>query len=236
MLFDLDGTLLDGAGLPAAMEATCEVLAARLPGTSSADLVAANTAAWQRLWPEAEDDWMRGGRAGDEIVTEAWRETLRSAGGDPSLVPLALETWEREQRRALRLFDDVLPMLDRLRQDGVRVGLVTNGAGSVQRMKLDAVEATDRFDPLLISGDIGMRKPDPAVFAAALHDAGVAPGSAWYVGDNLWHDVAPAHEAGLTTVWIDRHGVEAEASWPRPDVVLRTLADLHGLWAPQDPR
>ena len=237
VLFDLDGTLLDGSGLPGAMRATCAVLAPRLPGASVDDLVAANTAAWQRLWPEVEDAWMHGDRTGDDIGEEAWRETLLAGGSDdPALLRLALTTWDAEQRRAFRLFDDVLPVLDRLDGDGVRVGLVTNGAASVQRLKLEAVEAAHRFEPLLISGDVGIRKPDPGIFAAALHDAGVAAAAAWYVGDNLWHDVAPAHEAGLVTAWIDRRGVEVQESWPRPDLVLRSLAGLPDLWAGQDPR
>ncbi len=237
MLFDLDGTLLDGSGLPGAMRAACAAIAPRLPGTSTDDLVAANTAAWQRLWPEVEDAWMHGDRTGDDIGEEAWRETLLARGSDdPALLRLALEVWDAEQRAAFRLFDDAVPLLDRLEAEGVRVGLVTNGAESVQRIKLEAVGVADRFDPLLISGDQGVRKPDPVIFAAALHDAGIGAAAAWYVGDNLWHDVKPANEAGLRTAWIHRQPIELEDSWPRPDAVLRSLTDLPDQWAAQDPR
>lgn len=234
VLFDLDGTLLDGSGLPGAMRATCEALAPLVPDAAADDLVAANTAAWALLWPDVEDDWMTGGRTGDDIGEEVWRATLQACGSeDPAVLATALRDWEAQQRRAFRLFDDALPALDGLAADGIRVGLVTNGSSSVQRLKLEAVGLRDRFDPLLISGEVGVRKPDPELFGIALHRAGVRPEDAWYVGDNLWHDVAPAAEAGLRTVWIDRHDLEAEASWPQPDLVLASLA---GLLPAQDPR
>ena len=64
----------------------------------------------------------------------------------------------------------------------------------------------DRFDALAISGDVGVEKPDPAMFATAL-DALAVERSTWgaavMVGNNLRRDVAGAKALGLTTVWID---------------------------------
>lgn len=235
VLFDLDGTLLDGSGLPGAMRRTCEALAARLPGTTGAGLFAANTAAWQRLWPDVEDDWLLGGRSGDDIAEDAWRATLAGIGADdPALLPVALDIWRVEERAAFRLFDDVLPALAAIEAAGSRLGLLTNGAGAVQRRKLEATGLSTRFDPVVVSGEAGVRKPDPEVFEVALHRAGVGPADAWYVGDNLWHDVAPAGLAGLHSVWVARHDVPLKPEWPQPDVRVRSLAALPALL--QDPR
>lgn len=241
VLFDLDGTLLDGSGLPAAMRATCAVVAEHLPDATAQDLVAANTAAWQRIWPEAEDAYMLGGEPGDRVGRRAWEETLRACGSDdPALVDLAEQEWARQERRALRLFDDVLPALDALEAAGVRVGMITNGAASVQRRKLGAVGLVERLDPLVISGETGIRKPDPVIFEIALHRAAVTPDRAWFVGDHLWHDVQAADAAGLHTAWIDRREDDAalDPAWPRPEAVLRSLALLPPLLerSGQDPR
>ncbi|MFD1722007.1 HAD family hydrolase [Amnibacterium endophyticum] len=235
VLFDLDGTLLDGSGLPAAMRRTCEAIAADLPGVSADDLVAANTAAWQRLWPEVEDDWMLGGRDGDAVAAEIWRAALTAVGADdPRLLTATLHRWTEEERAMFRLYDDVLPALDAVEGTGARIGLLTNGAGTVQRRKLAATGLGERFDPLVISGEIGLRKPDPEVFGVALHRASIGAHDAWYVGDNLWHDVAPARAAGLHAVWVDRHDIAPEDGWPRPDAAVTTLAALPALL--QEPR
>ncbi len=229
MLFDLDGTVLDGAGLPEAMRATCETLAAALPDVTAESLVAANDAAWTRLWPEVEDDYMLGGRRGDAIGRDVWRAALDACGvRDDAVLDRAIAEWDREERASLRLFPDALPVLDALRHDGVRVGMVTNGAATVQRDKLEMLGILDRFDPLVISSEAGYTKPDPRIFEVALAQAGVLASGTWFVGDNLWHDILGAKAVGIRTFWLDRRGVGLQPNRPQPDAVIHSLAELRG--------
>jgi putative hydrolase of the HAD superfamily len=229
LLLDLDGTLIDGGGLPEAMRATCATLAADLPGVDPDRLVAANTAAWQRLWPEVEDDYMLGGRRGEEVSHDAWRAALAACGvGDPAQVDRAEQEWARQERASLRLFPDVLPALEHFARAGVRIGLVTNGAGAVQRDKLDALGLTGRFDPLVVSSEAGVKKPDPAIFAIALAAARLPASGTWFVGDNLWHDMPGAIETRIRGVWLNRDGRPLPEDGPRPDAVIASLAELHG--------
>lgn len=227
VLFDLDGTVLDGGGLPDAMAATCASLATALPGVTADALVAANDAVWKRIWPEVEDDYMLGGRAGAEVSRDAWRLTLAGCGvHDAEALDRAVREWDREERASLRLFADAVPTLAALEADGARVGMVTNGAATVQRDKLDAVGLAGRFDPLVISSDAGFTKPDPRIFEVALAEAGVPASETWFVGDNLWHDIPGAKASGIRSFWLDRHGVELQPTWPQPDAVIRSLSEL----------
>lgn len=227
VLLDLDGTLLDGSGLPAAMRAACDAVVAGLPAVSAEDLVAANTAAWQRLWPDVEDDYMLGGRPGDDIGEEVWRESLAACGvHDGAVLALAVATWKRQERAAFRLFDDVLPTLDALDAAGIAAGMVTNGSAAVQRLKLESVGLLRRFDPLVISSEAGVRKPDPGIFEIALAQAHVGPEAVVFVGDNRWHDLPGATAVGVRAVWLDRAGVGLEAGGPVPDATIRTLTEL----------
>lgn len=237
-LFDLDGTLLDGSGLPGAMRATCSALAAAVPGLDADALEQADAAAWARLWPDVEDDYMLGGRSGAEIVREVWRAALEACGVmDDAVLERAEREWERHERASLRLFPDAVPTLDALTRRGVRIGMVTNGSGSVQRDKLVATGILDRFDPLVISSEVGVKKPDPAIFEIALAAAEVAPSDAWFVGDNLWHDVPGALGAGIRAIRLDRHGEGLPEHGPRPDAVVTSLAELVRDAPPvQDPR
>lgn len=226
ILFDLDGTLVDDSGLPAALRATCERIAAGT-GIPADDLVAANGAVWQELWPEVEEDYLLGFDAGPAILREAWRGTLARCGvREAAALDAAIGVWAEEERRAFRLYADVLPALDRLRSTGTRIGMITNGAAAVQRGKLDAVGLLDAFDPLVISSEAGVRKPDAAIFEHALVLAGAVADETWFVGDNLWHDVQAAKDSGLRAAWIDRAGRPLDPAWPRPDRVLRSLSEL----------
>ena len=231
ILFDLDGTLIDDSGLPDAFRATCARIGA-LTGVPTDDLVVANSAAWQEAWPEVEDEYLVGEDAGRSIVEDAWRGTLQRCGIlDAGVLAAAVDAWAEEERRSFRLYPDVLPALDRLRSVHARIGMVTNGASAVQRTKLEATGLIDAFDPLVISSEAGVRKPDPAIFEHALALAGATAAETWFVGDNLWHDVQAAKDSGLRAAWIDREGAGLDPGWPRPDRVLRSLVDLA-----QDPR
>ena len=223
LLLDLDGTVLDGSGLPAAMAAACARLAAGLPGVTAEALVAANTAVWQRLWPEVEDDYMLGGRRGEAIGRDAWRATLERCGvRDEAVLERALSIWDEEDRAAFRLFPDVLPLLERF----PRIGMVTNGSAEVQRDKLRTLGILERFDPLVISSEAGVKKPDPAIFEVALAASGASAADTWFVGDNLWHDVPGALASGVRAIWLDRQGVPLQPDWPQPDAVIRSLDEL----------
>ena len=227
VLFDLDGTVLDGSGLPEAMRRTCALMAAGLPGVGVDDLVAANTAVWRRMWPEVEEDYLLGARRGDDVGRDAWSATLAACGiVDPASVTRAVDEWTRQEHDALRLFPDVLPALDELDRHGVRTGMVTNGAASVQRDKLEAVGLADRFDPLVVSGEVGVRKPDPAIFDIALAAARAPAAATWFVGDNLWHDVPGATEVGIRALWLNRDGRDLPEDGPQPSVVVASLDEL----------
>ncbi|MGT2425456.1 HAD family hydrolase [Amnibacterium kyonggiense] len=167
------------------------------------------------------------GRAGGEIGRDVWRAALTTCGvvGD-DVVDRAVLEWDRQDRAALRLFPDAVPTLDALAARGVRIGMVTNGAGSVQRDKLASTGILDRFDPLIISSEVGVKKPDAAIFEIALAAAGVVPDAAWFVGDHLWHDAQGASEAGIRAIWLDRSGAGLRPEWPQPDAVVSSLRDL----------
>ncbi|HEY2725138.1 MAG TPA: HAD family hydrolase [Pseudonocardiaceae bacterium] len=120
------------------------------------------------------------------------------------------EVFRREERRAAamrrawRLFDDALPCLDALRSLGLRLAAITNAAGEYQRAKLGALGLESVFDAVMISGELGVAKPNRAIFRTACAALGVRPAQAVHVGDRLDMDAEGARDAGLHGVWLDR--------------------------------
>jgi putative hydrolase of the HAD superfamily len=163
------------------------------------------------------------GRRGS--ATAAWRAALERQGVEDD--ELAAELGERfgaERRARHETFEDAAPILDALRGE-YRPALVTNGASCLQREKFEASGLTDRFDAVVVSGDLRSAKPDTAVYAHALDALGARPADAVMVGDSLRNDVDGPVAAGLRAIWLNRRGE------PRPDdrddVV--EIADLHEL-------
>jgi putative hydrolase of the HAD superfamily len=121
-----------------------------------------------------------------------------------------------------RLFDDVRPALEALAGRGVTLGVVSNFEPWLEDVL--ALQGVDHlFAAVAISGKLGVAKPDPEIFRAALKEAGAEPEATVHVGDQPVNDVAAARAVGITPVLIDRYGRH-----PDPDGVHR-VEDLPGL-------
>ena len=225
--FDLDETLLDGSSLQESIVRACETIAASQPELEAARLVEANGAIWQTYWPEVEDKWTLGLLDSESLSLEAWRRTLRACGcNDESIAGLAARTHRNLGREAHRLFDDVRELFTSLKTARVPLALITNGAADTQRDKLRVLEMEDWFDVVVISGEVGLAKPDASIFRLALNKLSVEPENVWHVGDSLAADVAGAKAAGLTAVWLNRKELGRSQGDPEPDVEIRSLSDL----------
>ena len=226
LFFDLDGTLLDETALPGAVRGACEAVAAET-GVRVERLVEANTATWEELWPEVEVEWMLGPIDDEAVGARAWAGTLARCGlRDPSLVARAAAVYRDLEARAHRLYPEVPAVLQAARGAGFRTGVLTNGASAVQRRKLAAVGLTDAFDPVVVSSEVGVRKPDAGIFEHALVQAGAEPARSWHVGDNPWVDVTGAARAGLRTVWVNRSCGARPGDGTAPDLEVRSLEGL----------
>ncbi|MGZ4394459.1 MAG: HAD family hydrolase, partial [Gaiellaceae bacterium] len=128
---------------------------------------------------------------------------------------------------ARRVGDEVLELLDALRARGLRLGLVSNSfdPGWLVRGDLARWGLAERLDAVVLSSEVGKRKPHPEPFERALAALGVDPGRALFVGDSRYHDVQGAAEAGMATV---------QALWFRADDDPRGRAPDHLAAAPAD--
>ena len=96
-----------------------------------------------------------------------------------------------------------------LRSLGIKTAIVTNVAKErfkFQRNKIDAMGLTPLFDAVVLSGEVGIHKPDRRVFDHATNLLGVANEACIFVGDNPESDITGALNAGIEAVWIDVWG------------------------------
>lgn len=166
---------------------------------------------------------------------EVWRDSLAACGVDDEALAAQLESAFRAARRAGELVDpEATGVLADLARDH-RIALVTNGAPDVQREKLSRTTLARHFDAIVISVELGIGKPDPRIFQAALKAIDAVAGDAVMIGDSLPRDVAGARSAGLRAIWIDRAGTSPRADDPVPDARVRALSELRPALAAMAP-
>ncbi len=225
--FDLDETLLDASCFQASIACACEMMAASQPGFDAYRLIEANTEVWKRYWPAIERKWTLGELDGASVSLEAWRRTLQACGcNDEAVVQLVAQIHRQLARDSYRLFDDVSGVISSAKRARVPLALITNGSSDTQRDKLRVLEIEQFFDAVVISGEVGVAKPDAAAFQLALAELAIEPGDVWHIGDSLGKDVAGANAAGLRSVWLNRSGLMRADGDPKPDLEVRSLSEL----------
>ena len=231
LLFDLDDTLIDEREHQRAVMQTCGTIASLQDGLDAVRLFEANQEVWRAYWPEVEGQWTLGLLDGAALSLEAWHRTLRAYGCvDESVAKVAVEALAGHTHAAYRLYEDV-PELLGLLKGRLLLGLITNGASDTQRERLGWFDLKRHFDVIVISGEVGVAKPDPAIFGLALDNLAISEDQAWYVGDSLRTDMAGAKAAGLTAVWLNRHGSKRTAGDPEPDLEIESLTELFTVFA-----
>lgn len=141
-------------------------------------------------------------------------------------VHAAVVRLHRERHLWLGVEPGTADALARLRDAGVRLGVVSNSDGRVDDA-LTAAGLREYFEVVVDSTVAGVEKPDPRIFAVALEAMGLAASDAAYVGDLYEVDVVGARRAGLHPVLLDPHGFH-----DRGDVAtVRAIADLPELLA-----
>lgn len=139
------------------------------------------------------------------------------------------------------LFDDSLPALAALHAHGFQLGVITNRlwGGSPFVEDLKAFGLLNYFDPdkLVISADLGLRKPTPEMYLRALREQHVAPEEAVMVGDALPADVVGPQRLGMRAIWkpkamvaqmvkehLGKYGLSLEQYNADPTVLLQSSA------------
>jgi putative hydrolase of the HAD superfamily len=122
------------------------------------------------------------------------------------------------------LFEDVPPVLEKLRGAGLKLGVVSNFEEWLEQL-LEELGVIGYFEVRVISGLEGLEKPDPRIFRLAMERAGVGPEGSVYVGDNPEFDVGPAAAVGMLPVLIDRRN-----RFPDADAIrISTMDELPGV-------
>ena len=194
MLFDLGGTLIDERDFSSWAD-----LAMRCGIDTEPEALA-----------QSYRNWMEKDPVGDGMTHVMWWESVLSEAAQRP-VPSALADRFLREARALpmeaQLFSDVRRCLDTFKKERRQLGVISNSTSQESISKvMRELGILGYFRVVVSSGTEGVEKPNPEIFRRALERLGVAPGSAFFVGDLPNTDVRAARAAGLDSVWLHRFG------------------------------
>jgi HAD superfamily hydrolase (TIGR01549 family) len=186
------------------------------------------------LWSWQEAERLRGESHREVAAPERLGLLLGRLGLDasmlaPEAVPLLLSTHMRELSKAVVFPPHHAPLLDRLRARH-RLAVVSNfDYTPTARGILEREGIAHLFEEVVVSDEVGWRKPKPVIFETALRRLGVRAGEALYVGDRADIDVAGAQGVGMDAVWINREASALPAGLGPPQFEIRDLQELTGI-------
>ncbi len=160
----------------------------------------------------------RGNTHDDGVYATIAKAIVTAMGGDEGegaarCAAAIVDAWRRCEN--FSLYDDVRPCLARLCAAGLTVGLVSNTSRDLDEV-VASFHLGDLVQGTITSSQVGLAKPAPEIFAAALARVGATAGETIMVGDSYGDDVAGALAAGLAgAVLLDREGRQVGAPGKR---------------------
>lgn len=124
--------------------------------------------------------------------------------GRDVLISIISKIYELFSKCTYELFDDVTPVMKKLKSRDVILGVISNMHGGLQTV-CHRLKLASYLDFTLTSGEAGANKPEPAIFLEAIKRAGTNSSETIYIGDQYEIDILGAEKVGLTPVLIDRY-------------------------------
>jgi putative hydrolase of the HAD superfamily len=221
VLFDVDDTLFDRKG---AQPLVLEIIVKKLPEIFRKMEMEKITAAFTESDVITTRDF-ESGAPSEGLRDIRSRLFLRLLGIDEDYAETITEMYVREYpavKAPVPGSRDTVKELGR----SYKTGIVSNGFPDVQYTKLETMGLRQKFSCIVLSEEIGIRKPDPAIFTRAAALLGIEAEECLYVGDSYTNDVIGAAGAGMKTCWFKRNSTGLEGDSLKADLVINDLAKL----------
>jgi putative hydrolase of the HAD superfamily len=168
-------------------------------------------------------------------VVAVWREFLhrhansytRSLAPEKlQQMPLFIAEMQRGvSRKRLLAFPQTQEILAQMKMHYC-LAIVSDAQSAYAVPELRRAGLADYFDPIVISGDYGFRKPDPRLFQAALNKLEIRPEEAIFIGNDRFRDIQGARQVGMKTILFCPNGNPGGSPETEPDYLLYQYADL----------
>lgn len=223
VFFDIDNTLLFKQ--PGISEKVFEIVSAHTPDVEREAVERAYAAS--ELWQGQQI--MKENETGVRMPDEEYIAHMAGVYGrilklESAVVQELAEKFTQGYENQYILAPDALEILERLRESGMHLGIVSNNHGKVRNV-LEEMGIAHFFDPVIISEEAELYKPDAAIMELACERIGTEPSKCIYVGDHPF-DILCAHAAHMPVIWLPVNGfMEVPDSIGAPEYTAASLKD-----------
>lgn len=144
----------------------------------------------------------------------------------PAIVAAGVAAYHDTKLSYIKPYPETVPVLLQLRDNGYKLGIITDGLAVKQWEKLIRLGLQHFFHAVIVSETSGFSKPSAELFKIALESMNCRPDDAVMVGDKPEKDIAGAKSAGLKTIWIKKKPFAGEV---KADFVIENLVELPGI-------
>ena len=183
-----------------------------------------NFLAGKELLETGKDDAEKQAKLGND--SDASSESLLLSLSDSEIHQIAVDMAHYINAKTLDLLHENKQVLEHLKQAGYPMVLVSNFYGNINQVLKDA-EIDGYFKEVIESAVVGVRKPNPAIFALGVCALDLPVSQVLVVGDTYGKDIIPAHKLGCHTLWIKGlQWEEKQVDESIPDGIIRKLSEM----------
>ena len=183
-----------------------------------------NFLAGKELLETGKDDAEKQAKLGND--SDASSESLLLSLSDSEIHQIAVDMAHYINAKTLDLLHENKQVLEHLKQAGYPMVLVSNFYGNINQVLKDA-EIDGYFKDVIESAVVGVRKPNPAIFALGVCALDLPASQVLVVGDTYGKDIIPAHKLGCHTLWIQGlQWEEKQVDESIPDGIIRKLSEM----------
>lgn len=183
-----------------------------------------NFLAGKELLETGKDDAEKQAKLGND--SDASSESLLLSLSDSEIHQIAVDMAHYINAKTLDLLHENKQVLEHLKQAGYPMVLVSNFYGNINQVLKDA-EIDEYFKDVIESAVVGVRKPNPAIFALGVCALDLPASQVLVVGDTYGKDIIPAHKLGCHTLWIKGlQWEEKQVDESIPDGIIRNLSEM----------
>ena len=183
-----------------------------------------NFLAGKELLETGKDDAEKQAKLGND--SDASSESLLLSLSDSEIHQIAVDMAHYINAKTLDLLHENKQVLEHLKEAGYPMVLVSNFYGNINQVLKDA-EIDGYFKDVIESAVVGVRKPNPAIFALGVCALDLPASQVLVVGDTYGKDIIPAHKLGCHTLWIKGlQWEEKQVDESIPDGIIRKLSEM----------
>lgn len=183
-----------------------------------------NFLAGKELLETGKDDAEKQAKLGND--SDASSESLLLSLSDSEIHQIAVDMAHYINAKTLDLLQENKQVLEHLKQEGYPMVLVSNFYGNINQVLKDA-GIDGYFKEVIESAVVGVRKPNPAIFALGVCALDLPASQVLVVGDTYSKDIMPAHKLGCCTLWIKGlQWEEKQVDESIPDGIIRKLSEM----------